>query len=309
MASSTALGSGLKSLLESLNSLRITIEERCGQSRQEPEAVPDRFTAAANGCADKNPLAGQIADMRFALFRRVPADPPHLKVLHEGQAFKVALKRRPTAKRITLRVSNATGEVVLTIPERTDLGIAQRFADSHGSWIATRLAKVPVRVPFEPGSLVPLRGVPHRIVHWSNIRGTTQAVRGDDGAPVLAVSGESPHVARRVQEFLETEARRDYAEAVKRHTAALGVKAKRITVRDTKSRWGSCSASGALSFSWRLIMAPPFVLDYLAAHEVAHLRELNHSHRFWKITRDLCPRTDEAEAWLKTYGSALHRIG
>jgi predicted metal-dependent hydrolase len=221
----------------------------------------------------------------------------------------VALKRRPTAKRITLRVSNATGEVVLTIPERTDVGLAQRFADSHSQWIATRLAKVPERVLFEPGSLVPLRGVPHRIVHWSTVRGVTQATRSSAGEPIIAVTGEAAHVARRVRDFLEAEAKRDFAVAVKRHTAQLGVAAKRITVRDTKSRWGSCSAAGALNFSWRLIMAPPFVLDYLAAHEVAHLRELNHSHRFWKLTHQLCPRTDEAEAWLKTYGSALHRIG
>jgi predicted metal-dependent hydrolase len=282
---------------------------RESQGRQESSCDFGPAEAAANGCADKNTLPGQIADMRFALFRRVPADPPHLKVSHEGHAFKVALKRRPTAKRITLRVSNATGEVVLTIPERTDLGMAQRFADSHGGWIAARLAKVPSRVLFEPGSLVPVRGVPHKIVHWSNIRGTTQTARTGDGIPILAVSGERPHVPRRVQDFLEAEAKRDFAEAVKRHTAALGVKAKRITVRDTKSRWGSCSATGALNFSWRLIMAPPFVLDYLAAHEVAHLRELNHSHRFWKLTHDLCPRTEEAEAWLKAYGSALHRFG
>jgi predicted metal-dependent hydrolase len=247
--------------------------------------------------------------MRFALFRRVPADPTCLKVSHAGQSFQVALRRRPTAKRITLRVSNATGEVVLTIPERTDIGIAQRFADSHGNWIATRLAKVPARVLVQPGALVPLRGVPHRIVHWSNIRGTTQATIDQEGHPVIAVTGELPHVARRVEEFLTAEARKDFAVAVRRHTAQIGVAAKRITVRDTKSRWGSCSAKGALSFSWRLIMAPPFVLDYLAAHEVAHLRELNHSHRFWKLTRQLCPRTDEAEDWLKTYGSALHRIG
>ncbi|HEU6441949.1 MAG TPA: metal-dependent hydrolase, partial [Microvirga sp.] len=93
--------------------------------------------------------------MKSALFRRVPADPPHLKVSHEGQSFKVALKRRPTAKRITLRVSHATGEVVLTIPERTDVGLAQKFADSHSEWIASRLAKVPDRVLFEPGALVP----------------------------------------------------------------------------------------------------------------------------------------------------------
>jgi predicted metal-dependent hydrolase len=247
--------------------------------------------------------------MKSALFRRVPADPPHLKVFHEGQSFKVALKRRPTAKRITLRVSNATGEVVLSIPERTDVGLAQKFADSHSQWIATRLAKVPERVPFEPGALVPFRGVPHRIVHWSTVRGVTQATKGGAGEPIIAVAGEAVHVARRVRDFLETEARRDFTAAVKKHTAQLGQSAKRITVRDTKSRWGSCSANGALSFSWRLIMAPPFVLDYLAAHEVAHLRELNHSNRFWKLTYQLCPRTDEAEAWLKTYGSALHRIG
>ena len=247
--------------------------------------------------------------MKLALFRRIPEDPLHLKVAHEGRNLKVALKRRPTAKRITLRVSNASGEVVLTIPERTSIDIAQRFADSHGGWIATRLAKVPTRVLFEPGALVPLRGVPHRIVHWSAVRGVTHATTASDGSPILAVSGESSHVARRVQDFLEAEARRDFAASVKRHTQTLGIPAKRITVRDTKSRWGSCSANGALNFSWRLIMAPPFVLDYLAAHEVAHLRELNHSHRFWKLTHQLCPRTDEAEAWLKTYGSALHRIG
>jgi predicted metal-dependent hydrolase len=247
--------------------------------------------------------------MRFALFRRVPADPAHLRVRHAGQAFKVALRRRPTAKRITLRVSNATGEVVLTIPERTDLATAQRFADSHGDWIATRLARVPERVAFHDGAIVPLRGVPHRVVHWTSIRGTTQATRDLEGEPIIAVSGDGPHVARRIREFLEAEAKRDLSTAVRRHTAALGVTAKRITVRDTKSRWGSCSARGALSFSWRLILAPPFVLDYLAAHEVAHLRELNHSHRFWKLTHQLCPRTDEAELWLKRHGSELHRFG
>jgi len=247
--------------------------------------------------------------MRFALFRRVPADPIHIDVEHGGQTFEVALRRRATAKRITLRVSNATGEVVLTIPERTELSTAQRFAMSHGDWIATRLARVPERVALTPGAIVPLRGVPHRIVHWSNVRGTTRAERAPSGEPIIAVTGEAPHVARRVREFLEAEARRDLTAAVRRHTAKLGVTAKRITVRDTTSRWGSCSAKGALSFSWRLILAPPFVLDYLAAHEVAHLRELNHSHRFWRLTYQLCPRTEEAERWLKRHGSELHRFG
>ena len=104
--------------------------------------------------------------MRPALFRRVPADPIQIDVNHAGHRFQVALRRRSTAKRITLRVSNATGEVVLTVPERTEFRTAQRFLDSHGDWILTRLAKVPERVAFEPGAVLPLRGVAHRVVHW-----------------------------------------------------------------------------------------------------------------------------------------------
>jgi predicted metal-dependent hydrolase len=188
--------------------------------------------------------------MRFALFRRVPADPALLKVQHAGQSFQVALRRRPTAKRITLRVSNATGEVVLTIPERTELAAAHRFAESHGNWIATRLARLPERVTFDNGAVVPLRGVPHRIVHWTNVRGATRATKDPKGSPIIAVSGEAPHVARRVRDFLEAEARKDLAAAVKVHTVKLGLGAKRMTVRDTRSRWGSCSARGALNFSW-----------------------------------------------------------
>ncbi len=246
--------------------------------------------------------------MGFALFRRSP-DPAHLDVRHAGQRFKVALRRRNTARRITLRVSSATGEIVLTLPLRTDLETAKQFVDAHGSWIAARLARVPQRIAFEDGSIIPFRGVPHRIVHWSSVRGVTAATQDPHGAPVIAVSGEAAHVARRVREFLEREARRDLAEAVLRYTAVLGVPARRLTVRDTKSRWGSCSAKGCLSFSWRLILAPPFVLDYLAAHEVAHLKEMNHSHRFWRLVHSLCPRTEEAERWLKRYGTELHRFG
>jgi predicted metal-dependent hydrolase len=247
--------------------------------------------------------------MRFALFRRVSADPIQIDVSHAGQSYEIALRRRPTAKRIILRVSNATGEILMTIPERTDLKTAQRFANSHGEWIANRVAKVPARVELRPGASVPVRGTPHTIVHWTNVRGTTRASRGVAGEPIVAVCGERPHVPRRVREFLEAEARRDLGVAVKKHAGKLGVTVKRIAVRDTTSRWGSCSARGALSFSWRLILAPAYILDYLAAHEVAHLRELNHSPKFWKIVYELCPRTEEAETWLRRHGSDLHRFG
>src|SRR5215213_10858944 len=119
--------------------------------------------------------------MGFALFRR-PPDPPHLDVSHAGKRFRVALRRRNTARRITLRVSSATGDIVLTLPQRTDLDTARRFADAHGDWIATRIAKVPRRVRLAHGTRLPFRGVPHRIVHWSAIRGAPRRARLAHGA-------------------------------------------------------------------------------------------------------------------------------
>ena len=246
--------------------------------------------------------------MILSLFSRQP-DPEAIEIRHSGRTYTVALRRRPTARRITLRVSNATGEVTLTLPPRADLAAARAFADAHGGWIATRLAKRPEQVVFANGISVPLRGVPHRIVHWSTIRGVTQQGHDKDGQPIIAVAGQAAHVARRVQDFLKREALKDLEAAVQMHCQALGIPARRITVRDTVSRWGSCSSRGHLNFSWRLIMAPAFVLDYLAAHEVAHLKEMNHSPRFWSLLKRLCPRTDEAETWLTRNGSSLHHYG
>jgi predicted metal-dependent hydrolase len=105
------------------------------------------------------------------------------------------------------------------------------------------------------------------------------------------------------------EARRDLSQSVAVYATRLGQRPARVTLRDTRSRWGSCTARGELNFSWRLILAPPVVLDYLVAHEMAHLREMNHSPRFWALTHELCPHVDEAERWLKRHGSELHRYG
>ena len=90
---------------------------------------------------------------------------------------------------------------------------------------------------------------------------------------------------------------------------ALGVKVKRLSIRDQSSRWGSCTSAGSLSFSWRLILAPPYVLDYLAAHEVAHLVEMNHSARFWRVVGRVCGHVERAKTWLDTHGNDLHRYG
>lgn len=246
--------------------------------------------------------------MRFSLFKREP-DPDRIEVAHGTECYSVLVKRRATARRFTLRVSSASGQVTLTLPERAEFSAAKTFADRHGGWIAARLSKRPETVAFAAGAQIPVRGVIHRIVHWSRIRGVTQLATSAEGEPIIAVSGDIGHLPRRVQDFLKKEALRDLERSVARHTASLGIPARKITIRDTTSRWGSCSSRGHLNFSWRLIMAPPLVLDYLAAHEVAHLREMNHSHRFWALTHQLCPLTEEAERWLKRNGQDLHRYG
>ncbi|MCO5090827.1 M48 family metallopeptidase [Bosea sp. (in: a-proteobacteria)] len=246
--------------------------------------------------------------MRISLFRRQP-DPDRIEVVHAGTLYPVLIKRRANARRMTLRVSQATGEITLTLPERAEFAAGRAFAENHGGWIAARMAKRPRAVPFAPGEVIPLRGVPHRIVHGAKARGLTRATRDGDGAPVIAVAGEAAHLPRRVRDFLRRLALEDLEKAVGRHTATLGIPARGIAIRDTRSRWGSCSSQGHLSFSWRLILAPPSVLDYLAAHEVAHLKEMNHSHRFWALTHRLCPHTQEAEAWLKRHGAGLHGYG
>jgi predicted metal-dependent hydrolase len=244
------------------------------------------------------------------LFQTRPPSAPvaHLDVAHSGAIYRVALKRLSSARRFTLRVRGATRDVVLTMPARSSLKSAREFAERHAAWIGARLARLPRPVAFEPHSVAPLRGIDHTIVHRPGVRGVVWVERGEAG-PMICVAGDLAHVGRRVADYLKREARSDLEAAVARYSKTLRVEARRITLRDTTSRWGSCSSTGALNFSWRLILAPPFVLDYLAAHEVAHFVHMNHSPAFWKVTHRLFPETDRAEEWLKTHGADLHRFG
>jgi hypothetical protein len=221
----------------------------------------------------------------------------------------VRVRRHRQARRYTLRIDAASREVVLTMPPRGSLQEARDFARKHGGWIAARLQRMPEAAPFVPGAEVPVCGVPHRIVHRRGQRGTVWTETDDDGQRLLCVAGELPHVDRRIGDFFKREAKRDLEAASRRYAEKLGAKVKRVSVRDQSSRWGSCSTTGVLSFSWRLILAPPYVLDYLAAHEVAHLVELNHSPRFWRLVRRLDPDFERAKRWLDVHGTDLHRYG
>ncbi len=235
------------------------------------------------------------------------ADVAFFDVSHDGATHRVRIKRVAAARRFTLRVRAASRDAVLTMPVRGSLVRAKVFVDRHAGWIGVRLARLPAGTPFGPGASVPVRGVPHEIEHRPGARGTVWVEPGE--VPKLCVSGEAPFVARRVQDWLVRQARADLTEAVARHAAALGTAPKRLTLRDTTSRWGSCSSAGALNFSWRLVMAPPHVLDYLAAHEVAHLRHMNHSAAFWVVVERLYPDVAGAEAWLKRHGTGLMHYG
>jgi predicted metal-dependent hydrolase len=241
--------------------------------------------------------------MRFAA--DLAAD--HLTQIIDGRAVIVPVRRSARARRMILRMDAARGGPVLTLPAGDSLATARRFLDTHAGWLASRLARLPEALPFADGAVFPLRGEACRIVHKGG-RGVIRLEATPD-EPRLVVPGAAEHLPRRLTDWLRGEARADLAAAVSAHAVTIGAKASALRVGDAKSRWGSCTRRGVLSFSWRLILAPPFVLDYLAAHEVAHLGEMNHGPAFWRLVRQLDPDFEQARAWLKTHGPGLHAIG
>jgi len=238
---------------------------------------------------------------------RRAASPDHLVIACAAGPVKVKVRRNRRARRYSLRVLTAPDGAVLTVPPRGTLDGARRFLYRHRDWLEERLADLPPLRTIAAGARIPLRGQLHRIAHRPDRRGTAW-IESDANGPVLAVTGGRDHLSRRVVDYLKRQARRDIEAAVTKHADRLRRRPRSVRLRDPKSRWGSCSAEGALSFSWRLIMAPPFVLDYLAAHEVAHLREMNHGPDFWRLVERLCPQTQKAESWLKEFGPTLHAV-
>lgn len=231
----------------------------------------------------------------------------------DGETVSVAVQRNARARRYILRV-RAAREIVVTMPAHGSHDEALRFAHGKRDWIRAALEKMPRNIAFEEGAIIPFKGVTHLIEHREKTRGTVWIEPGDpqpllpeDAYPRLCVAGRYLHLRRRLRDFLEKEAREALRPLVAGHARKLGVKVARIQIRDQKSRWGACSASGTLTFSWRLVMAPPFVIDYLAAHEVTHIREMNHSPAFWRLLHELCADTPRAEGWLKAHGRELHR--
>lgn len=224
-----------------------------------------------------------------------------------GRVLPLSIREHARASRITLRIEPGGQALRLTVPPGLPRREIDSFLTRHHGWLLTKLANVPEASSVTEGSLVPIRGVDHRIELTGRLRGLAEAVMVG-GEPVLRVSGGADRVGRRVADHLKREAKADLEERVRLHAARLGKPVRSIAYKDTKSRWGSCSSDGRLSFSWRIAMAPPLVIDYLAAHEVAHLKEMNHAPAFWAVCRELCPETDEAKRWLKRNGNRLQAM-
>jgi len=215
------------------------------------------------------------------------------------------------AKRLTLRIESGGKGLRVTVPPGTKNREIQHFIDRYHGWLENRLAGLPAPADSGPmlknGATIPVFGKPHRIFYAGG-RGLTEIHKNPEGDPLLMVHGEERYLTRRVRDFLKKQAENAIVPLVTRYSQAVGRKPKSIRYKDTVSRWGSCSADGQLAFSWRIVMAPPGVIDYLVAHEVSHLVEMNHGPRFWALCRQLCPDTDRHRAWLRRNGQMLHII-
>ncbi len=221
-----------------------------------------------------------------------------------GGPARVAWRRSSRARRISLRIDPREGAVVVTLPPRAGRGAGMALLMSHAGWVADRIAALPSAIAFVDGALVPLEGVEYPIRHVPDRRGGAWL---EDGA--ICVSGAPEFLSRRVSDLLRAEARRRLVRIVAEKARMANAEPRRITVKDTSSRWGSCATNGSLAFSWRLVMAPGFVQDYVAAHEVAHLRHMNHGRRFWALVDQLTPHTAIAVPWLRREGARLLRVG
>lgn len=226
-------------------------------------------------------------------------------IMLETGSIEVIFRRHAQARRLVLRLNPEGTAAVVTVPRGVSRPRALAFAERSREWIEERLQKRGDSIPLRPGSIISLRGEDHEIRHLPVRRGTVAA---DAVARVIHVPGEPPHLPRRLHDWLKRAAHADLANASQKYASLMGVSYKRITVRDQRSRWGSCSTAGVLSYSWRLILAPPFVLDYVAAHEVAHLKHMNHGRAFWRLVLTHCPDAPRAKKWLKANGQSVHRV-
>jgi hypothetical protein len=223
----------------------------------------------------------------------------------------LSVRRNRAARRISLRIDVPRRGVILTLPQRTGIGAGLDFVAEKALWLRNAYARLPEAAPFVPGGVIPYRGLPHRIEHRPAAKGgvwrETDTAAATSGR--IVVTGVVEHLPRRLSDWLKGQALAALEAQTRATAARIGKAVVRVSVRDTRSRWGSCARDGRVHFSWRLILAPDMVLDYVVAHEVAHLLYMSHGPRFRIALDRLTPHRAEAEAWLRVHGAGLLLVG
>ncbi|EJF79282.1 Protein of uncharacterised function DUF45 [Candidatus Bartonella washoeensis] len=221
------------------------------------------------------------------------------------------IKEHKCARRFTLRIDAGGRRIFLTTPPAISLCAVQCFMEKHRSWLEERLSHIFISSEnsyLKEGTRIPLLGVAHVIMRKEG-RGVSEIIAGNMGQePQIIVYGHLEYLPRRVADVLKKQAEIIIMPLVKKYAHKVDRKVKSVCYKDTKSRWGSCSTAGRLSFSWRLVMAPKEIIEYVVAHEVAHLVEMNHGLKFWALCEKLCPGSKVHQAWLKKNGYMLHAI-
>lgn len=221
---------------------------------------------------------------------------------YDTEQVPIVTRKRRGAKNIVLRYQPVKRCLTLTVPYGVSEKQALAFVEKKRAWVEDQLLRKNAKVAFAPDAELSVLGEPLRIAHAGG-RGVVHVQNGS-----LCVPGAPEFLVRRVREWLIKTAREAITQSAHEKARGLGATVKKISLRDTHSMWGSCNSAGNLTFSWRLVLAPPEVLDYIVSHEVAHLKELNHSAAFWRIVESLCPHFQESRRWLKKHGHTLYRF-
>ena len=216
----------------------------------------------------------------------------------------VVWRRSSRARRVSLRIDPRATAVIVTLPPRAARAAGLRLLTDNAAWVGSKLAALPPALRFADGAAVPVCGEPHPICHTPSGRGGAWIEDGE-----IRVAGDLAFLPRRVADLLRAEARRQLSAVVAAVASQTGLRPARLAIRDTRSRWGSCTADGTVMFNWRLVMAPPAVQHYVVVHELAHLRHMNHGPHFWALVAAEAPTMAASIAWLKSHGASLMRAG
>ncbi len=217
---------------------------------------------------------------------------------------QVIWRRNARARRVSLRIEPRSAAVIVTLPPRAARSAGLRLLTDNAGWVGSKLAALPPPIAFADGAVVPISGELVTIRHVPGSKGGAWL----DGAE-LHVAGDPGFLARRVADLLRAEARRRLATLVRDVAAQTGLHPAKLAIRDTSSRWGSCTAAGTVMFNWRLLLAPHAVQHYVVVHELAHLRHMNHGRAFWALVAAGAPDMAAQVAWLKRHGPGLMRAG